>query len=68
MKNNNSGVDDRVERIGEIILAIVGTCFAIIGNVIGTLSDKWAVIALISSFALYQSTSVFKYYEKFKGD
>lgn len=58
---SNTGVDDRIERIGEMILASVGTAFCIAGNLMGVLEGKWAILGLIASYALYQSTTIARY-------
>ena len=58
---NQTGVDDRKERIMEIGLAISGTATGMAGLFLGLLEGKWAVILIIFSYTLFQSTSVAKY-------
>ena len=60
---SNTGVDDTIERIGEMALAVAGTAFCIYGGLTAALDGQWAVIGLALSFGLYQSTSITKYIE-----
>lgn len=58
MDKNNNQIDDRIERIIEIILAIGAFLVGAIGIFTGKLNDQWGVILIGAGFALYQGTSI----------
>ncbi len=53
-------MDDVIERAIEIVLSIVGTGGALYGLFEGMFSGQEAMIIIIASYALFQSTSIVK--------
>lgn len=59
---SKSGVDDSFERWGEMLLALIGSGYAIFGGLTGVLSNMWSAVILFVSFGLYQGTTILKYF------
>jgi len=60
-------MNDRLERYVEVILAVGVTGASIFGLYEGYLGGREAMILIMSSFALYQSTSIAKILKVMKG-
>lgn len=59
-ENRQDELDDRTERMIEIVLALAGVGTGIYGLLTGLLGSTDSVLLIGMSFALYQSTSLAK--------
>lgn len=55
---NESGVRDKYERIGEMILSFIGVSYGILGGYYKILDGRESIAIIIISYILYQSTSL----------
>jgi len=61
-------MNDQLERTIEIILAVGVSGFSMHALHCGLFSGRQAMFMIIASFALYQSTSMAKIFQIFKGE
>ena len=55
---DSSGVRDKYERVGEMILSFIGVGYGMAGGYYDLLSGRESIAIIIISFILYQSTSL----------
>jgi hypothetical protein len=64
-KQEDNGVRDKYERMGEMFLAFVGVVYGMIGGFYEVLTGRESIIIIVISFILYQSTSIAEIFVNF---